>query len=190
MRTRECIPTRLAAWAFLAVLLFAATASAQTLSLMAPSLANVQGRLTALFGVTVEEKPILKGELEDGGVLVLRCEVVLSEPNAYWFDQTISEVDFESVLRFDPLTREFTMTLPGRETPLRNADLPKLLREGWETIEVGLGSWALLDRGRKYRLTLRTSMHQQDAPQGLLRFIYFWSWEAGADNSFQLDFTF
>ena len=82
------------------------------------------------------------------------------------------------------------MTLPGRETPLRNTDLGQLLSEGWGTIETNLGSWALLDRGRKYRLRLQTSMNEQDAPEGLMRFIYFWSWEAGANNSFQLDFTF
>ena len=190
MHTRELTRAGLVAAALLAVLLFAVSAAAQSLSLTAPSLANVQGRLTALFGITVEEKPILKGELEDGGVLVLRCELVLAEPNAYWFDNTISEAEFESVLKYDALSREFTMTLPGRETPLRNVDLPRLLREGWGTIEVGLGSWALLDRGRKYRLKLSTSMHEQDAPQGMMRFIYFWSWEAGAENAFQLDFTF
>lgn len=174
----------------LAVLLLTTVASAQTLSLTAPSLANVEGRLTARFGVVVEEKPILKGELEDGGVLALTCEVRLTEPNDYWLDTEISEAQFESVLKYDSLAREFTMTLPGRDAPLRNADLPALLAEGWGTIEVNLGSWALLDRGRKYRLKLHTAMNEQDAPQGVMRFIYFWSWDAGADNSFQLDFTF
>ena len=33
-------------------------------------------------------------------------------------------------------------------------------------------------------------MNEADAPDGLSRFIYFWSWDAGADASFQLDFTY
>ena len=33
-------------------------------------------------------------------------------------------------------------------------------------------------------------MNQEDAPEGVMRFIYFWSWDAGANNTFQLDFTF
>lgn len=190
MRTHELKRIKAIPWVVLAVLLLTTSALAQSLSLMAPSLANVQGRLTARFGITVEEKPILKGELMDGGVLVLKCAVQLSEVSNYWLDSEISEAHFDSVLKYDSLTREFTMTLPGRDTLLRNADLGKLLAEGWGTIETNLGSWALLERGTKYRLRLHTSMNEQDAPEGVMRFIYFWSWDAGANNTFQLDFTY
>ncbi|MCJ2165623.1 MULTISPECIES: DUF4390 domain-containing protein [unclassified Pseudodesulfovibrio] len=190
MRTHEKKKILAQIGVVLVILLLAGSALAQSLSLMAPSLANVRGRLTARFGVAVEEKPILKGELEDGGVLVLKCQVRLIEANDYWFNRVISEAQFESILKFDPLTRDFIMSLPDRETLLRNTDLGKLLDEGWGTIEASLGEWALLDRGRKYSLLLHTSMNEQDAPEGVMRYIYFWSWDAGADNSFQLDFTF
>ncbi|NDV19920.1 DUF4390 domain-containing protein [Pseudodesulfovibrio sp. JC047] len=176
--------------AILIALILATNASAQSLSLMAPSLANVDGRLTARFGVTVEEKPVLKGELEDGAVLVLKCSVKLFEESTYWLDSEISSELFESQLEFDPLTQEFVMTLPGRETPLRNKNLGHLLDQGWSVIEAGLGSWALLDRGTKYSLRLHTSMTEKDAPEGFMRYVYFWSWDAGANNSFQLDFTY
>lgn len=184
-RPAVLIPTVLAA-----VLLMSGAALGQSLSLMAPTLANVHGRLTALFGIAVEEKPILKGELEDGVVLVLKCEVSLLEPRDYWLDREITEVHFHSRLSFDPLTREFVMTLPGRENPLRDKDLGKVLDQGWGTIETTLGSWALLDKGKKYSLRLHTSMNEEGAPEGVMRFFYFWSWDAGADNAFQLDFTF
>nr|WP_321513254.1 DUF4390 domain-containing protein [uncultured Pseudodesulfovibrio sp.] len=174
----------------LASLLFTGIASAQSLSLMAPSLANVNGRLTARFGVTVEEKPVLKGELEDGAVLVLKCSVKLFEENTYWLDSELSSVQIESELQFDALNQEFVMTLPERETPLRNKDLGKLLEQGWGVLEARLGSWALLDRGTHYSLRLQTSMIEKDAPEGVMRFVYFWSWDAGANNSFQLDFTY
>ncbi|OIQ50038.1 hypothetical protein BerOc1_01968 [Pseudodesulfovibrio hydrargyri] len=176
--------------AFLAVLILAGTAMAQSLSLTAPTLANENGRLTARFGIVVEDRPILKGELEDGAVLVLKCEVSLLEPRDYWLDREITEVHFRSRLSFDPLTREFVMTLPDRQTPLRGKDLGAVLDEGWGTIGATLGSWSLLDRGRKYSLRLHTSMNEEDAPEGMMRFFYFWSWDAGADNAFQLDFTF
>jgi hypothetical protein len=176
--------------AVLAVLLLAGIACAQSLSLKAPTLANVNGRLTARFGIVVEDRPILKGELEDGAVLVLKCEVKLLEPRDYWLDRDISEVNFQSRLSFDPLTTEFVMTLPDRQTPLRNKDLGAVLEEGWGTIGATLGSWSLLDRGKKYSLRLHTSMNEEDAPEGVMSFFYFWSWDAGADNAFQLDFTF
>jgi hypothetical protein len=184
------LPAVLLPAAFLAVLFLAGTALAQSLSLKAPTLANVNGRLTARFGIVVEDRPILKGELEDGAVLVLKCEVSLLEPRDYWLDREITEVHFRSRLSFDPLTREFVMTLPDRQVPLRSKDLREVLDEGWGTIGATLGSWTLLDRGKKYSLRLHTSMNEEDAPEGLMRFFYFWSWDAGADNAFQLDFTF
>jgi hypothetical protein len=184
------LPAVLLPAVLLAALLTTGVALAQSLSLMAPTLANVNGRLTARFGIVVEEKPILKGELEDGAVLVLKCEVSLLRPSDYWLDREITEVHFKSRLSFDPLTREFVMTLPARQTPLRDKDLSKVLDEGWGTISTTLGSWALLDKGKKYSLRLHTSMNEEDAPEGLMRFFYFWSWDAGADNAFQLDFTF
>lgn len=178
------------AFALLAVLIFAAGARAQSLSLMAPSLANVHGRLTARFGVTVDAVPILKGELQDGLELVLKCEVGLYGANDYLPDDEISSSTFVSELKYDALTKEFIMTLPKTQSPLRSKDLKQLLAEGWGTVEVGLGSWALLDRGHKYRLKLRTSLVEKDAPEGFMRIIYFWSWGASVDNSFQLDFTY
>lgn len=184
------LPAVLLPAAVLAVLFLAGTAMAQSLSLKAPTLANVNGRLTARFGIVVEEKPILKGELEDGAVLVLKCQVSLLEPRDYWLDREITEVHFQSRLSFDPLTREFVMTLPDRQTPLRGKNLSAILDEGWGAIGTTLGSWTLLDRGKKYSLRLHTSMNEEDAPEGLMRFFYFWSWDAGADNAFQLDFTF
>ncbi|MEZ7198621.1 DUF4390 domain-containing protein [Pseudodesulfovibrio karagichevae] len=184
------LPAVLLPAAILAVLILAGAAMAQSLSLKAPTLANVNGRLTARFGIVVEEKPILKGELEDGAVLVLKCEVSLLQPRDYWLDREITEVHFRSRLSFDPLTREFVMTLPGRQTPLRDKDLSTVLENGWGSIDATLGSWALLDRGKKYSLRLHTSMNEEDAPEGVMRFFYFWSWDAGADNAFQLDFTF
>jgi len=174
----------------LVVLIFASGAFAQNLSLTAPSLANVSGVLTARFGVVVEEKPILKGELQDGAKLVLRCELELYKGNEYWFDWQISSASFESVLKYDALTKAFTLTLPDREIPLRNTDIELLLKEGWGTIEASLGSWSMLERGQKYSLKLSTTMNEEGAPAGFSRFLYFWSWDAGTDNSFQLDFTY
>lgn len=178
------------ALALLAVFALASAALAQGLSLKPPSLANVNGRLTARFGVAVEELPILKGELEDGLELELSCDIGLYRTNDYWMDDEIASGVFVSALRHDPLTREYVMTLPRGGQPLRNTDIKELLSDGWGAIEIGLGSWALLDRGVKYSLRLNTSMNEKDAPDGVMRYIYFWSWNPGAENSFQLDFTY
>ncbi|WP_285906031.1 DUF4390 domain-containing protein [Pseudodesulfovibrio pelocollis] len=174
----------------LGALLVAAPALAQSISLRAPSLANVSGVLTARFGVGVVEPVVLKGELEDGAQLALRCSVSLRAARDYWFDGHLASASFVSTLSRDALSGEFVMTLPGRTTPLRGKDIQALLVEGWGALEVGLGPWDMLERGRKYRLSLDAFMTDADAPEGLSRFIYFWSWDAGAGTSFQLDFTY
>lgn len=176
--------------ACLALLLCSGMAWAQTLSLMAPTIANDNGALKASFGVTVVEKPIFKGELEDGREMVLKCAVELFEVNDFWLDSTVSSASFESAISFDRIEREFVMTLPDRPTPLRNKDLKELLSEGWGLIETTLGPWNMLEEGENYSLRLITTMNEKDAPEGFTRFLYFWSWDAGVDNTFHLNFTF
>ncbi|MUM77332.1 DUF4390 domain-containing protein [Pseudodesulfovibrio sp. F-1] len=174
----------------LAAFLAAGPAWAQAISLRAPSLANVSGVLTARFGVGVLEPVVLKGELEDGAQLALRCSVSLRTARDYWFDGHLASATFVSTLSRDALSGEFVMALPGRAAPLRGKDIQALLLEGWGVLEVGLGPWDMLERGRKYRLSLDAFMADADAPEGLSRFIYFWSLDAGAGTSFQLDFTY
>jgi len=174
----------------LAFILFPASGQAQTLSLMAPTIANDNGVLTANFGVTVVEKPILKGELEDGVDLELKCVVKLFEVHDYWLDSTVSSAEFRSTLSFDRLNKEYVMTLPERSLPLRDKNIEELLRKGWSSIKTDLGPWSVLQKGERYSLRLITTMNEKDAPEGLSRFIYFWSWDAGVDNTFHLNFTF
>lgn len=174
----------------LAVIFFTGIAQAQTISLMAPSIANDNGALKVRFGVTVVEMPILKGELEDGAELVLKCGIDIYAVSDYWLDSHIASTSLESVIKYEALTREFTLTLPGRSNPLRDTDLQALLKKGWGSIEAGLGAWNMLESGEKYSLELKTTINEVGAPEGFSRFIYFWSWDAGADNTFHLNFTF
>ncbi|BCS89159.1 DUF4390 domain-containing protein [Pseudodesulfovibrio sediminis] len=172
------------------VLFWVGPVLAQTLTLTAPSLANVRGRLTARFGVSVAELPVLKGELMDGDVLVLKCRVGLYKDSAYWLDDEISMAYFWSSVKYDTATNEFVMKLASEEALLRGSDLGQLLARGWSKLEIQLGSWALLDRGQKYSLKIDTSLKEQGAHEGLMRYVFFWDWESGSDNSFQLDFTY
>lgn len=171
-------------------LLFSGTALAQSMSLLTPSIANVNGALTARFGVEVESLPMVKGELEDGQVLKLKCQADLYETMHYWLDSHISSATFESELRFDPLKKEFTMSLPGRETLLRDSSLPTLLKNGWSSIETVLGPWNLLVRDEEYSLRIQTSIREADAPEGITRYVYFWSWDTSPTATFMLNFTY
>ena len=163
---------------------------AKTLSLSAPSIANEGGDLVVRFGVVVEDLPILKGELDDGLTLRLSCEAALSRDFDYWMDSHITSATFESQISRDALAGEYVMELPGLERPLRNVDLRELLRQGWSDIAVKLGPWETLTRGHTYNLRLTNLIEDAEAPEGLTRYLYFWSWDAGSDSSFQLKFTY
>ncbi len=189
MKKKSISQRRQLLFAGLIILFSASVAYAQTLSLMAPSIARENDVLMAQYGVTVIEKPILKGELEDGIELVLKSTIELFKVNDYWLDKSIASADFESTIRFDRLKKEFVMTLPGRDTPLRNKALRPLLLNGWGCIKANLGPWSALQKGEKYSLRLITTMNEKDAPKGFSRFFYFWSWDAGSDNTFHLNFT-
>lgn len=190
MKINERKPMGAIAAVVLVTLLLASAAQARSLSLKPPSLANTKGWITARFGVAVEDLPILKGELEDGATLVLTCEVGLLEGRDYWLDREVASGRYICELHFDALKREYVLTPARGGQAVRGRDIGKLLEAEWGSIEVGLGSWALLQRGSHYSLRIRTIMNEKDAPDGIMRYIYFWSWDAGAENSFQLDFTY
>lgn len=177
-------------FALAAFLMIGGTATAQSLSLLTPSIANINGALTARYGVEVETLPAIKGELEDGLVLKLKCRADLYETMDYWMDSHLSTADFESTLSYDALTKEFLMTLPGKEKPLKDTDLPALLKKGWGTIESVLGPWNMLVRDEQYSLHIETSLNEADAPEGLTKIIYFWSWDSGSNAIFRLNFTY
>ena len=189
-RNRRTFTHAAAGLALLFTLLFYGVALAQTLSLMSPDIANDNGALKVRFGVTVVEKPTLRDELSEGRVMVLKSVIELFKVRDYWLDGSVASTSFESTLSFDRLTREYVLTLPNKSTPISDKDLDVVLQKGWGRIDALLGPWNMLEQGQDYSLRLITTMNEKDAPEGFYRFLYFWSWDAGSDNTFHLNFTF
>lgn len=189
-RNHRTFTQAVAGLALLFTLLFCGVALAQTLSLMAPDIANDNGALKVRFGVTVVEKPILRDELEKGRVMVLKSVIELFKVRDYWMDGSVASATFESTLSFDRLSRAYVLTLPDKQKPITDKSLDVVLKKGWSHIDALLGPWNMLESGQDYSLRLITTMNEKDAPEGFYRFLYFWSWDAGSDNTFHLNFTF
>lgn len=189
-RNHRTFNRAVAGLALLFTLLCCGVALAQTLSLMAPDIANDNGALKVRFGVTVVEKPTLRDELSQGHVMVLKSVIELFKVRDYWMDGSIASTTFESTLSFDRLTREYVVTLPNKSNPVSDKDLDVVLKKGWGRIDALLGPWNMLEPGKDYSLRLITTMNEKDAPGGFYRFLYFWSWDAGSDSTFHLNFTF
>jgi hypothetical protein len=190
-RTRRTTPA--AATALLlatTIVLWTSVAAAQSLVLSNLVVDNKAGSLMARFGVAVDGVAELTESLQNGVTLALACKAKLTKKSGLFGSPTLAEAEFSSRLRYDALTKEYTLTLPGREAPLRNAGLGELLGAGWGELALGLGSWSMLERDKEYTLTLDIRLQQTDIPNWFRRTLLFWTWDVAPSASYQLHFKY
>ncbi len=173
-----------------ALVLCAGAAQAQSLALSNLVVDNQAGTLMARFGVAVEGAASLTDQLQAGATLALSCKARLTKAGGLLGGTHISETGMLSRLKFDPLTREYALQLPGRETPLRGASLDELLRSGWGELALDLGSWRQLESGQDYSVSLEIKLSQAEIPSWLKRNLFFWSWDVIPATSYQLHFRY
>lgn len=182
--------TPLAAALFLTLVLWATAALAQSLVLSNLVVDNQAGSLMARFGVAVDGAAGITESLQNGATLGLTCKARLSKGGGLFGSPQLASAEMTSRLRFDALTKEYALTLPGREAPLKNARLDELLRTGWGELTLDMGSWRLLERGQEYTLALDIRLHQTDIPNWFKRTLFFWSWDVAPSTSYQLHFKY
>jgi len=181
--------TRLAAMALaLGFCLWAQAASAASLGLQNLVVDNQSGVLAARFGVSVESLAEVSDALTSGTTLALTCKTRLTRRGGVFSNTQVAAANVDSRLKYDALTKEFSLTLPGREAPLKNARLDELLRAGWGTLTLEMGTWKSLERGQEYTLSLDIRLHQVDIPNWFRRTLFFWSWDMAPQASYQLHF--
>lgn len=189
MPRRRC--TRLAVLVFaLALSLWAQAASAQTLVLSNLVVDNQSGALAARFGVALDSLAEVSDALHSGVTLALTCRGRLTRQGGLFSSPQVAEAEMASRLKFDALTREYALSLPGREAPMKNVRLDELLRTGWGSLALDMGSWKLLERGKEYTLTLDIRLHQTDIPGWFRRTLLFWSTDLAPQASYQLHFKY
>jgi len=190
-RTRR--PTPAAATALLlatTIVLWTSVAAAQSLVLSNLVVDNKAGSLMARFGVSVDGVAELTESLQNGVTLALACKAKLAKKGGMFGSPLLTEAEFSSRLKYDALTKEYILTLPGREAPLRGAGLSELLGTGWGALTLGLGSWSMLERDKEYTLTLDIRLQQTDIPNWFRRTLLFWTWDVAPSASYQLHFKY
>ncbi|PKN08855.1 MAG: DUF4390 domain-containing protein [Deltaproteobacteria bacterium HGW-Deltaproteobacteria-8] len=188
-RTRR--PTLAAATAFaLALVLWASAAHAQTLVLSNLVVDNQAGSLMARFGVSVDGVAELTESLHNGVTLALTCKAELSKKSGLFGSPQLSKAEMTSRLKYDSLTKEYALFLPGREAPLKNAGLNELLRAGWGELTLDMGPWRMLERNKDYSLALDIRLQQTDIPNWFKRTLFFWAWDVAPSATYQLHFTY
>jgi hypothetical protein len=173
-----------------ALALWASLAFAQSLLLSNLVVDNQAGNLAARFGVTVDGLAEVTDSLHSGVTLALTCKARLSKPGGLLRSTQVAEAELVSRLKFDSLTKEYVLLLPGREAPLKNARLDELLRSGWGQLTLDMGSWRLLERGQEYALGLEIRLTQTDIPNWFRRTLFFWTWDVAPQTAYQLTFRY
>jgi hypothetical protein len=172
------------------LVLWASAAAAQSLVLSNLVVDNQAGNLMARFGVAVDGVAELTESLQNGVTLGLTCKAKLSKNSGLFGSPQVAATEVTSRLKYDALTKEYALVLPGREAPLKNAGLQDLLRAGWGEMTLDMGPWRMLERGQEYTLALDIRLHQADIPNWFKRTLFFWSWDVAPSATYQLHFKY
>jgi len=190
MQRRSRPPLAAALALALALTLWGQVAQAQTVVLSNLVVDNQSGTLAARFGVALDSLAEVSDALQSGMTLALTCRGQLDLHGGMFSSPQVARAEMVCRMKYDLLTREYILTVPGREAPLKNVSLDELLRTGWRSLTLDMGPWKLLERGKEYTLTLDIRLHQTDIPNWFKRTFLFWSWDVAPQTSYQLHFKY
>lgn len=161
-------------------------------SLTNPRIEIVNGALAVKLGIGFDHVTGLYEMLKDGATVELVVSAKLERVRALWSNVTLMEKECSSALEHNPLTREFSLYLPGESKPLLDKNLDRLLDATWEKFELVLGPLALLDgeqKGTEYRMTLHLALRHAKVPPWLVKNFMFWSKDIVDPETITLPFT-
>lgn len=169
----------------LSLLLFPLSARAlppSQLLLDNPALHYREGALILSLSVSVNDEEGLREMLKDGSVLELMTTVSIERERSWWANAEEFSYNFPSVLRHDPLSRDFIATLPAGdgERELRDRNLTRLLHESWKKLSfsvIPLASLQDKDPEESFLLNFTITLRHIEVPPWLEKSLVFWSAE-------------
>jgi hypothetical protein len=158
-----------------------------------PRLETKNGMITVKLAIGVDNPTGLFEMLKDGAAVELLINAKLERVRTLWTNVTLAETDILSSLQHNPLTREFSLYMPGGGKPLLDKSLDKLLAATWEKFEILFGPVTLLDgegKDTEYRMTLTLSLQHAKAPPWLGKGFMIWSKDILDPEKVVLDFRY
>ena len=165
-------------------------ARAQQLVLKDMGVESENGAVVLRFSLGVDDESALRNALVQGGALLLECRATLFKERDYWLDGDVAEAGFLSTLRSDPLTREFILSQPGLERPLRSKELGPLLDRAWGEIDAPLTTLARLEAGNLYYVEFEARLKMDDVPEWLKGTLFYRTWEVAPSLTYRMDFEY
>ncbi|MDR3073799.1 MAG: DUF4390 domain-containing protein [Deltaproteobacteria bacterium] len=144
----------------------------------APRVAVEDGIITARLGIGLDNLAGLFAMLKDGASVELLVGAKLERARLFWKNVVIAEVELVSSLQHNPLTREFSLYLPGETKPLLDKNLDRLLAATWRKFSVRFGPTGILkneEKDTEYRVVLTLSLQHAKPPPWLIKNFMVWS---------------
>ena len=166
-----------------ALLLLCAPAMAlppQKLMLAPPATSLRGGDIFLNLSLTVDNEDGLRDLLKDGAVLQLGITVTVSRKRSWWSNVELAHREYRSVIRHDPLSREFVLELPSdsEEKTLRDKNLTRLLHASWRKLSLYVAPLRALraeGSGEEFVIAFEASLQHTEVPPWLEKSSIFWS---------------
>jgi hypothetical protein len=158
-----------------------------------PLLRTADALLVAEMSLAVDNEAGLRDLLKDGAILELVITASVERLRTLLGNDELGQETYVSVLRHDPLSREFLLTLPGADNrEMRDRNLTRLLHAGWKTLVLPLIPLKTLraeGEDEAFAVRLGITLRHADVPPWLQKNFVFWSSEVAPQLNFTLPFA-
>ena len=166
-------------------------ATPKNFSLGSPALSMSENNISLLVPVGVDSLEGLRDMLRDGAIMELSIRARITRVRSFLPDVSIMEQNFTSLVRYNPLTREFSLTAPQAEQAIVDKNLNRLLSTTWQKLVLPLGSPDMFQAeplGSEYLLLLNISLRHTEVPPWLTKAFLFWSWDVVTPEQLSISF--
>ena len=179
----------------LCALVFALTARAvppKYFEVESTGLSLASGDINIRLSIGVDNVTGLYEMLKDGASVELVVDARLERLRTLWSNVVLSEMELFSTLQHNPLTREFSLYMPGETKPMLDKNLDRLLAATWHKFALTFGSATILDgeKGSDYRVTLTLNLQHAKPPPWLAKDFMFWSKKIVEPEKIELPFSY
>lgn len=145
-----------------------------------PVLGVAEHTFTLSLSLTVDDEDGLRDMLKDGAVLELLAAVSVERHRSWWANAEIVNLGYSSILRHDPLSRDFIVTIPSPDgiDELRDRNLTRLLHNSWRKLTLRIMPVERIEAGDpddEYILLLTVTLQHTEVPPWLEKSLIFWS---------------
>jgi hypothetical protein len=195
-----CLP-RIAALSLPLLCLFMALSAASAapprrLVLAPPPKLQEYGNLLLVdLSVSVDSEENLRDILKNGAVLELGVSITVTRLRSILSDEEMEKREYSSIIRHDPLSRDFLATVPEisglRE--MKDKNLIRLLNASWRKLSLPSAYLSLLrEQGpdEKFEVIVEISLRHTEVPPWLEKNFTFWDADVAASQKIVLPYTY